>query len=172
MKNAYAAVLLSSVLVVSACNNEQADGAAQTVNQVQRVGDAANGRQLFAEKGCVICHAVNGVGGKAAPALDAQTALDIPDPVGFAARMWVGAPAMIELQGLELGYSIYLQPQEIVDLATFAADASEQKNLKLTDLDKGLVNSFLDEQFWEVEDWQDFLENGQEGAGAPPEKTE
>ncbi|MGH8630355.1 MAG: c-type cytochrome, partial [Burkholderiales bacterium] len=35
--------------------------------------DAANGRKLFAAKGCVVCHAVNGIGGQDAAALDAST---------------------------------------------------------------------------------------------------
>lgn len=34
--------------------------------------DAAKGRELFASKGCVVCHSVNGVGGEDAPALDAE----------------------------------------------------------------------------------------------------
>ena len=41
-------------------------------NIVRHSADAANGRDLFVSKGCVICHAVNGVSGKAAPALDAD----------------------------------------------------------------------------------------------------
>jgi cytochrome c len=48
---------------------------------VTRTPDAAAGRDLFVVKGCVMCHAVNGVGGKAAPALDADTEMDAIDPV-------------------------------------------------------------------------------------------
>ncbi|MHA7871017.1 MAG: c-type cytochrome, partial [Hyphococcus sp.] len=71
--------------------------------------DPVKGRALFIDKGCVICHAVNGVGGKAAPALDAPVGDGPVDPLEFAARMWRGAPAMIELQSIELGYAIYLE---------------------------------------------------------------
>ncbi len=35
--------------------------------------DPALGRKLFASKGCVACHAINGVGGHDAVALDAHT---------------------------------------------------------------------------------------------------
>ena len=159
--------IVCAISALSACSGEQPDGAATDFGQIQRTGDPEKGRLLFADKGCVICHSINGVGGKAAPPLDAQTENDVADPIGFATRMWRGAPAMIELQGLELGYSIWLEPQEMVDLATFAANATEQKKLKLDDLDKGLASSFLNERFWEVEDWSEFLENGQEGAGDP-----
>ena len=150
------------------CANQQTDDGDAAAKRVERVGDAGEGRRLFVEKGCVICHSVNGVGGKAAPPLDAQTQLDVADPVGFASRMWRGAPAMIELQGLELGYSIWLEPQEMVDLATFAANATEQKKLTSNDIDQSLADSLLNERFWEAEDWRDFLKNGQEGAGEPP----
>lgn len=168
MSKANAILMACGILALSACNNagEKAHSAAS--NQVQRIGNAEKGRQLFIEKGCVICHSVNGVGGKAAPPLDAQTQNDIPDPVGFAARMWRGAPAMIELQALEIGYSIWLDPQEMVDLATFNADIDQQKEITLEDVGPGLIESFLDERFWEAEDWTDFLEDGQEGVGAPP----
>ena len=32
----------------------------------------ALGRKLFASKGCVVCHAINGIGGEDAPPLDAK----------------------------------------------------------------------------------------------------
>jgi hypothetical protein len=168
VKQTGALALLAAVFGAVACGAPNAGDTQSAASQVQRTGDAEKGRRLFAEKGCVICHSVNGVGGKAAPPLDAQTEYDVADPVGFASRMWRGAPAMIELQSLELGYSIWLDPQEMVDLAVFAADAAEQKKLTLSDIDQDLADSFLDERFWEVEDWSDFLESGQEGRGDPP----
>ncbi|NOX82000.1 MAG: cytochrome c [Alphaproteobacteria bacterium] len=127
--------------------------------------DAANGRVLFVDKGCVICHAVNGVGGKAAPALDAEIGGQAVDPLEFAARMWRGAPAMIELQSVELGYSISLTADEIGNLAAFAADREQQKILTADDLPETIKNGLLDEQFWEIEDWDGFLKTGREGDG-------
>ncbi|MEM8936717.1 MAG: c-type cytochrome [Pseudomonadota bacterium] len=156
-----------TIITAAGCGDNQVTEPPPLVNQTQRIGDAERGRHLFADKGCIICHSVNGVGGLSAPPLDALTEADVPDPVGFATRMWRGAPAMIELQGLELGYAIWIEPQEMVDLATFAASAAEQKKLTLESIDEGLAASFLDESFWGVEDWSDFLANGQEGAGEP-----
>ena len=59
--------------------------------------DAREGRQLFAVKGCVICHEINGVGGQhgKAPNLDASRMPIEPDPFVFATRMWRGAKKMI-----------------------------------------------------------------------------
>ncbi len=135
----------------------------QNQETVSRQIDSENGRALFVDKGCVICHAVNGVGGKAAPALDAEIGVAAVDPLEFAARMWRGAPAMIELQSVELGYSILLTADEIGDLAAFAADREQQKTLTINDLPETIKNGLLDEQFWEIEDWDGFLKTGREG---------
>lgn len=143
-------------------NNETSANAAHGLDVVSRDVNSANGRALFVEKGCVICHAVNGVGGKAAPALDAQIGAPAIDPLDFAARMWRGAPAMIELQSIELGYTIYLTADEIADLAAFSGDVAEQKALALDQLPETMRNGLLDEQFWEVENWDGFLQSGQE----------
>ncbi len=124
--------------------------------------NAENGRDLFVSKGCVICHSVNGVGGKAAPALDAVIGAPMIDPLEFAARMWRGAPAMIELQSIELGYTIYLTADEIGDLAAFHASREAQSKLSVNDLSEELQNGLLDERFWEMENWDDFLRSGQE----------
>ncbi|GJL92912.1 c-type cytochrome [Hyphococcus sp.] len=129
---------------------------------VTRDVDPVGGKILFVDKGCVICHSVNGVGGKAAPALDAEIGAPAVDPLDFAARMWRGAPAMIELQAIELGYTIYLTADDIADLAAFAADREAQKSLKIDDLPERIQNGLLDERFWEMENWDDFLRNGQE----------
>ncbi len=128
-----------------------------------RMADPDRGRGLFVEKGCVICHAVNGAGGKAAPPLDAPFGAPAVDPLDFAARMWLGAPAMIELQSVELGYTIYLTADEIADLAAFAADREAQKALTPESLPESVRAGLLDQRFWEMEDWEDFLRAGREG---------
>lgn len=87
------------------------------------------GRLLFLEKGCVVCHAVNDVGGDIAPTLDAG---DMPSPMNvfeFAARMWRGAPAMVLMQEAELGEFINLTGEELADLIAFFHDANEQAEL-------------------------------------------
>ncbi len=128
-----------------------------------RMADPERGRTLFVEKGCVICHAVNGTGGKAAPPLDAAIGEPAVDPLDFAARMWLGAPAMIELQSVELGYTIDLSAYEIADLAAFAVDRQAQKVLTPESLPESVRAGLLDQRFWEMEDWEEFLRSGREG---------
>ncbi len=91
--------------------------------------DAERGRALFLNKGCVICHSVNGIGAEIGPPLNAT---DMPSPMNvfsFAARMWRGASAMAAMQEYELGGVISLSGQELADLIAFAHDAEEQEKL-------------------------------------------
>lgn len=156
--------------LLAACGSEPAEAPAhaekpaeaQGLEVVSRSVDPAMGRALFIDKGCVVCHAINGVGGKAAPPLDAEIGQETVDPLEFAARMWRGAPAMVELQSVELGYTIYLTADEIADLAAFAGNREEQKRLSADQLPENIRGGLLDEQFWEMEDWDDFLRSGQE----------
>lgn len=177
MKNGQTLAFVFGAAALAACSppSEAPAGDSDAVHGMEvarRVPDAAAGRALFVSKGCVICHSVNGVGGKAAPVLDAQVGESVVDPLDFAARIWRGAPAMIELQSVELGYAIDLTADEIANLAGFAADAAEQKKLTIDQLPEGMRDSLLDERFWEVEDWDEFLRNGQEGYGEPRAPTE
>lgn len=96
--------------------------------------DPANGRKLFAAKACVLCHAVNGIGGTDAPPLDASTMPPMMNPFDFAAGMWRGAEAMQALQRDELGAPIELTGQELADITAFVHDAAEQKRFTLDDI--------------------------------------
>lgn len=98
----------------------------------------ANGRALFASKGCVVCHAINGVGGTDAPALDAETMDTAMHPFEFAARMWRGAPAMIAMQEDELGGQIELTGQELADIIGFAHDPAEQAKFSQADIPENI----------------------------------
>ena len=89
--------------------------------------DATRGRALFAAKGCVVCHAVNGVGGEDAPALDYDPSGGPMDPFDFAAKMWRGAEPMIYMQQDELGNQIELDGAELAAIIAFAHDADEQR---------------------------------------------
>lgn len=91
--------------------------------------DSHRGRELFVEKGCIVCHAVNGVGGDIGPSLNAA---DMPKPMNtfeFAARMWRGAEAMISMQRDLFGDPVTLTGQDLADLVAFAHDDREQKEL-------------------------------------------
>ena len=95
---------------------------------------AANGRKLFAAKGCVVCHAVNGIGGKDAPALDASTMPGMTNPFDFVANMWRGAPAMIDMQREELGAQIQFTGQELADIIAFLHYEQEQRKFSDADI--------------------------------------
>lgn len=96
--------------------------------------DAARGRALFAEKGCVVCHSFNGVGGEDAQMLDAEFIDEVMNPFEFAARMWRGASAMVALQEDELGAQIILTGEELADIIAFVHDAQEQKRFSEADI--------------------------------------
>lgn len=93
-----------------------------------------NGMKLFASKGCVVCHAVNGVGGEHAPSLDVST-MPLPmSPFDFAAKMWRGAEAMIYLQQEELGGQIELTGQELADIIAFVHNEEVQRGFSEKDI--------------------------------------
>lgn len=96
--------------------------------------DPAKGRMLFASKGCVVCHSINGIGGEDAPKLDASTMQDKMDPFDFAAKMWHGAPAMIAMQEDELGHQIEFTGDELADIIAFAHSPSEQAKFSEADI--------------------------------------
>ena len=96
--------------------------------------DSARGGRLFVTKGCVICHSINGVGGKAGPVLDASEGNSIIDIFEFAARMWSGSFAMIELQGMELGYQLEINGEELGHIAGFVYDKEAQQRFTQSDV--------------------------------------
>jgi cytochrome c len=96
--------------------------------------DAAAGRQLFAAKGCVLCHSVNGVGGADAPPMDAEYMEPMMNPFDFAAGMWRGSEAMVALQREELGAPIELTGQDLADIIAFVHDAGEQRRFSEADI--------------------------------------
>lgn len=93
-----------------------------------------NGRKLFASKGCVVCHSVNGVGGTDAAPLDASTMGGMINPFDFVASMWRGAGQMIELQQKELGFQIEFTGRELGDIIAFVHHVEEQKKFSEADI--------------------------------------
>ena len=94
----------------------------------------ANGRKLFASKGCVVCHAVNGVGGKDAAPLDASTMPAVMNPFDFVAKMWQGAQMMITMQQQELKQQTNFTGQELADIIAFLHDPDEEKKFSAADI--------------------------------------
>ncbi len=158
----FCAVLLVCVLILApqlVMAQPQAASAATTQKPLAiPVIDTVKGRDLFVSRGCVLCHSVNGVGGLAAPPLDAQDSAEI-DLMTFVARMWRGAPAMIELQNLELGYFVDLTAQEIADLGGFVMDKQAQEDFSEAYVPEPMRLWMLDEPYWEGDRWpEDFIE--------------
>lgn len=117
------------------------------------IPDPARGRRLFVSKGCFVCHAVDGIGGMAAPALDAPEDIEQLNVLNFVARMWWGALAMLELQNLELGYEIQLDGSEIADLAAFAYSKEAQRGFSMEEIPELLQPLMIEEPYWMGGDW-------------------
>jgi mono/diheme cytochrome c family protein len=93
---------------------------------VMPIMNPARGMNLFVDKGCVACHAINGVGGHDAPAMDAHTLSGLMNPFDFAAKMWNHAPAMIAAQENAFGEQIYFTGEELADMIAFIHDDDAQ----------------------------------------------
>jgi cytochrome c len=153
-----AALALSAVVSVglwtvpaSVATAEEASPMAAGPGYVIAFGDSQRGKALFTGKGCVVCHSINGVGGKAGPALDADPSQPQLDVFDFAARMWRGASTMIVLQEMELGYQIDLTGQELADLARFIHDAEAQRQFSETDVPELIRDWMVDEVYDELD---------------------
>ena len=142
---ALAAVILATLPAAAPAAAQDKNDQSPGLKLVLPAIDSERGRQLFITKGCVYCHAVNGIGGKAAPALDSNDAKPSVNLTDFAARMWRGAPAMIELQEMDLGYQIQLSGDELAHLAAFANDPAEQKKLAEDQVPELMREWYLDE---------------------------
>ncbi len=92
------------------------------------------GRKLFVAKGCVACHAINGVGGHDATNLDAHTMQSLMNPFEFAAKMWRMAPAMIYAQEEALGEQILFTGDELADIIAFVHNDEAQHGFAEADL--------------------------------------
>src|SRR5574341_56090 len=63
-----------------------------TARYVDEPGDVFKGEQLFADKGCVRCHAIHGQGGTLGP--DLSSVSDKETPIAWTQAMWNHAPVM------------------------------------------------------------------------------
>jgi len=106
--------------------------------------DAAKGRELFASKGCVVCHSINGIGGTDAPNLSASHMERPMNAFDFAAKMWKGAPAMIAMQEDELGAQIEFTGDELADIIAFVHDNKEQAKFSEKDIPANIMEKLDD----------------------------
>lgn len=153
-RNACHAFLFATSLAAFAATTAvpaQAQDAAAPRKLALPLVDAEEGLKLFVGKGCVVCHSVNGIGGKAAPALDADSGQPYFDVFDFVARMWRGAPTMILLQEMELGYQIDLSGEDLAHLAAFASDPAVQGRFSENDIPEVIRDWMVDEVYQELD---------------------
>lgn len=108
-------------------------------NKTQLLMPAMNvefGRKLFVSKGCVACHAVNGVGGHDAPAMDDYAKLGLINPFDFVAKMWNHAPGMLAAQEEAFGEPVTFTGEEISNIIAFVHDGKALHSFSDKDLTK------------------------------------
>lgn len=101
--------------------------------------DSQLGKELFVTKGCVACHAVNGVGGHDAAPLDAHAMTPVMNPFEFAAKMWRVAPLMIGAQEDALGGQILFSGEELGHIVAFVHDDEAQHGFSESNLTEDAI---------------------------------
>lgn len=123
---AASALVLSNAATMA--GEEEEESAIPEAAIIIPVMNAERGRKLFAEKGCVVCHSINGVGGHEAVSFDEEDEFRGPiNPFHVAAKMWEHAPEMIPAQQEELGKQIELDAQDLADIIAFLASPDLRK---------------------------------------------
>ena len=115
-------------------NTARADSTSSAPGLVLPKMDSQRGKVLFASKGCVVCHSINGVGGTNAAALDASTMDPAMNPFEFFARMWLGAEPMIAMRAERMGQQMELTAEELGDIVAFVHDEAMQKKFSDKDI--------------------------------------
>lgn len=133
------AVALTGAALATSAVAEHVPGAAprkpgHVARLVFPIMNPERGKYVFVDKGCVACHAVNGVGGHDAPNMDAHARMEMVNPFDFAARMWNHAPAMIASQEGAFGEQIFFTGQELADIIAFVHDEETQHTFTEDDL--------------------------------------
>jgi hypothetical protein len=128
---AIAAIALFSIgnIANAGHEHEEQNGQSSVSNNTRLVIPIMNverGKKLFVAKGCVACHAVNGVGGHDAPPMDDHTKLGLISPFDFVAKMWNHAPGMLAAQEEAFGGQITFTGEQIADIIAFVHDDAQQ----------------------------------------------
>lgn len=131
----YSLMAAGAVLCLATATPGMAEQSRQSTDAVTIPAmHSERGKALFAERGCVVCHAVNNVGGDSGPSLDASNMNLSRNPFEFFARMWRGSEEMLHLQQADLGYQIDFSGQDLADIFAFVQDAEMQERFTQNDL--------------------------------------
>jgi mono/diheme cytochrome c family protein len=95
-----------------------------TARYFDELGDGRAGQKLFAAKGCLMCHAVGGAGGKVGPPLDAMKKAN--SPVLVAAAMWNHGPEMAEVMKAQGATRPTFKERELVDVIAYVVQAARE----------------------------------------------
>lgn len=120
---------LATPLWASGDHDDHSDGdehGAHVTRLLMPIMNSSRGMALFVDKGCVACHAVNGIGGHDATSLDAHEMDEYMNPFDMAAKMWTMAPYMIAAQEEALGEQILFSGEELADIIAFLHDDVQQ----------------------------------------------
>lgn len=96
-----------------------------TVDYFERPGDLDRGERLFAQKRCIVCHQVRGVGGVVGPHLDFLR--QYGSPIQIATAMWNHGPAMLEELAARGVARATFTGVELRDLIAYLQAASEEE---------------------------------------------
>ena len=110
----------------NAGHSDDEDHGPNVTRLLMPIMSSSRGMDLFVDKGCIACHAVNGVGGHDASSLDAHDMGEFMNPFDLAAKMWAMAPFMIEAQEEAFGEQIYFTGDELADIIAFLHDDVQQ----------------------------------------------
>ena len=129
------AVLFGALLLVSALGSavmagheheEKIGTTSAKTRLVLPIMNIERGKKLFVSKGCVACHAINGVGGHDAPSMDDHLRLGFISPFDFVAKMWNHAPGMLAAQEEAFGGPITFTGDQIADIIAFVHNDEAQ----------------------------------------------
>jgi mono/diheme cytochrome c family protein len=96
-----------------------------TVNYFDPPGRAPEGRRLFTEKRCIVCHQVAGTGGVVGPSLDFLG--QYGSPIFVAATMWNHGPAMAEAMRARGIPRPRFEGSELTDLIAYLRSVSPER---------------------------------------------
>jgi len=131
------AFLASGNTAIAGHEHEEKNGKlalSQKTRLVFPIMNVERGKKLFVSKGCVACHAVNGIGGHDAPPMDDHMNLGLLSPFDFVAKMWNHAPGMLAAQEEAFGGQITFTGEQIADIIAFVHDDDAQHTFNESDL--------------------------------------